>query len=185
MVSISFVQSAVGRYSYIVNLNFGYNSDGSIDSYCGGSLVASDVVLTAAHCVDDFWLGYVGIGGHNKSSWEGEVIGMKEIILHPKWDPSTNEFDIALVLLNESTTLDVSFVELNADASYPIVGDISRVMGWGTTSSGGYQSDVLMEVDLPIMSNGACNEAYAGGVTEDMICTFEEGKDSCQGDSGE
>jgi hypothetical protein len=46
--SILFTQAEVGRYSYIVLLNEGM-SDGSLDyPYCRGSLVAPDVVLTAA-----------------------------------------------------------------------------------------------------------------------------------------
>merc|ERR1712200_104021 len=62
------------------------------------------------------------------------------------------------------------------------------VSGWGTTSSGGWQPDKLMEVGVKTMSNAQCtasNTAYTPGqITERMICASNPGKDSCQGDSG-
>lgn len=59
-------------------------------------------------------------------------------------------------------------------------------MGWGTTSSGGASSDVLREVDLPVISNGECDGRYPQyDIYPSNICTFLPGKDSCQGDSGE
>ncbi|KAL7476521.1 hypothetical protein ACHAW6_002379 [Cyclotella cf. meneghiniana] len=58
-------------------------------------------------------------------------------------------------------------------------------MGWGSTTEGGIGSNILREVDLPIITNQECNEAHWGGIYESMICAFDSGKDSCQGDSGE
>jgi hypothetical protein len=49
LFSMVYAQAEVGRYSYIVRLNMGTFPNGALDSpYCGGSLVAPDVVLTAA-----------------------------------------------------------------------------------------------------------------------------------------
>jgi trypsin len=119
------------------------------------------------------------------SNWEGENIAMAKIILHPDWNPRTNNNDLAIVVLEEATALDISFSQLNSDDSYPSIGLNSRVMGWGTTSEGGTQSDVLLEVDLPIISNEDCDQCYGGGqISTDMVCAFNPGFDSCQGDSG-
>jgi secreted trypsin-like serine protease len=120
------------------------------------------------------------------SNWEGENIAMAKIIVHPDWNPSTFDNDLAIVVLEEATSLDVSFSQLNSDDSYPSIGANSRVMGWGTTSEGGFQSDVLLEVDLPIISNEDCNQCYVGQgtISTNMMCAFNPGFDSCQGDSG-
>ena len=56
--------------------------------------------------------------------------------------------------------------------------------GWGTLESGGSQPDKLMEVNVTVISNAECNTAYAGAITDSMICARDDGKDSCQGDSG-
>jgi len=61
------------------------------------------------------------------------------------------------------------------------------VMGWGNTRDSffnGRPSDILLEVEVDIVSNAECNSDYGGGVTSNMICAAREGKDACQGDSG-
>jgi hypothetical protein len=138
----------------------------------------------------------VGIGGHTSSKWEGENIAMKKIIVHPDWNPTntddapyptTDDNDFAIVVLEKATTLDVSFSELNSDDSYPSIGANSRVMGWGTTSEGGFvTSSVLCEVDLPIISNEDCDQCYDGQglISTSEICSFKPGFGFCSGDSG-
>ena len=73
-------------------------------------------------------------------------------------------------------------------------------MGWGDTNvaTGNQEfTDSLMVVDLQVISNTLCEMAegvkedgggtvdYNGWIFEDMLCTSSEGKDACQGDSGE
>jgi trypsin len=157
-------------------LTEGLRENGSIESYCGGSMVAPDVVLTAAHCVEDLNLASVAIGGHNKRQWKGEVINMTKVIVHEDYDWWTNKNDFAIVVLERATTMNITFPKLNADDLYPADGTISRVMGWGTT--GGYrQSKKLLEVDIPIISNEDCDECYGGNETifDSMICAYQTG----------
>jgi trypsin len=67
-------------------------------------------------------------------------------------------------------------------------GTATEVSGWGTTSAGGFASDVLLKVVVPIYDFADCNAAYSGfgGVPVGQICAGldEGGVDSCQGDSG-
>jgi trypsin len=146
-------------------------------------MVAPDVMLTAAHCVDDLNLMSVAIGGYNKRRWKGEVIAMSKIILHEDWDDWTFKNDFAIVVLEKATTMNITFPKLNADDLYPADGTISRVMGWGTTKMGGRQSKKLLEVDIPIISNEDCEECYNDTIFDSMICAYQTGGgvDSCQG----
>uniref|UniRef100_A0A8C5F2B6 Peptidase S1 domain-containing protein n=1 Tax=Gopherus evgoodei TaxID=1825980 RepID=A0A8C5F2B6_9SAUR len=74
-------------------------------------------------------------------------------------------------------------------------------LGWGTITSptgsrpqswcgiaGAVETypDVPQCVEVDIVSNTICQEAYPEKVTENMLCAgvLEGGKDSCQGDSG-
>lgn len=171
-------EATPGRYSYTVALT--YNGF----QFCGGSLIAPDTVLTAAHCMDGDSFDVV-INRHDLRTSAGESIPRKTEIVHPRYDDDSMDNDFALVFLDRATTENVVPVKLNQDGSYPTDGDTSHAMGWGTTSYQGSPSDLLLEVDLPVISNQECSQRYPQySMHDSMICTFLPGKDACQGDSG-
>lgn len=68
-----------------------------------------------------------------------------------------------------------------------------KALGWGHTASGedGEPSDVLQEVVLNWVKNDECAKAeehtfksYQNRITDDMFCTWRDGMDTCNGDSG-
>merc|ERR1711982_138971 len=66
-------------------------------------------------------------------------------------------------------------------------GHICTVSGWGTTSEGGSLARTLMKVDVPVVGDDDCRDAYGqNDIADSMICAGLDagGKDSCQGDSG-
>jgi len=66
-------------------------------------------------------------------------------------------------------------------------GTMCTVSGWGTTSEGGSLARTLMKVDVPVVSDDDCRDAYGqNDIADSMICAGLDagGKDSCQGDSG-
>ena len=64
-------------------------------------------------------------------------------------------------------------------------GQDSWSTGWGTTSSGGSLSRILLEVVLPVLTDARCKQKYNVNVLTGF-CAGDDGanKDTCQGDSG-
>lgn len=56
----------------------------------------------------------------------------------------------------------------------------------GETMNFNETTDLLREVDVPIVNQKECYELYEGIITNQMICAAHKngGKDSCAGDSG-
>ena len=53
--------------------------------------------------------------------------------------------------------------------------------GWGTTSYQGSSSNVLLEVEVPVVTNDQCKTTMGQGITDGMICAGGvAGKDGCQ-----
>jgi trypsin len=182
----------ISRYPYLVHL-FTVNATGH-GFVCGGSLVANDMVLTAAHCIQDRIAAKVQI---NRNEWRdttvGEEINAKEFIFHPQWNKVTLGFDYALIVLERATTEDIKLIELNSDENFPAPGSAARVMGWGKTETGSL-SDVALKVDVNVISKAECAAYWDGTpinagknltIDDFHICTFEQGQGGCQGDSGE
>jgi len=176
--------------------------------FCGGSLIRcsnkdeSRLILTAAHCIKQpgRWSDLnpndltVSLGEHsltNKDQGE-QKIKVRNYEFHENYDEETSANDIAVVQLKTpvpfSQTIQPVCLPSPTD-KLPAPGTKCIVAGWGTTSEGGRQSDKLMQVISPILSDADCAspQFYGTEMQQDkMFCAgYKEGqKDSCQGDSG-
>lgn len=108
-----------------------------------------------------------------------------EIIIHPDYQRLTYNRDVALWKLSEPIT-DVEVIPLDTTGRFDAAGNVATVIGWGTTSEGGSVTDVLREVEVPLMTNEDCDDDYPGEIYDEMLCAGYPlgGKDACQGDSG-
>jgi trypsin len=187
------IQAMRGRYPYAVSLQ-----NPQTGHFCGGSLIAKDVVLSAAHCAGGNY--YAVIGRYDLDDTNiGDTVSVKTEVPHPYYNPSLTDNDFNLIFLTrETTTNNVPLVALNTEGDVPGGGDPVEVMGWGDTDPsdwGQRLSDELHSVEVNVVSNAQCSQAkgyvgwfnyqsYEGAITDNMLCAQDNNQDSCQGDSG-
>jgi len=170
------------KYPFMVSVQWTGNWGGH---FCGGSLVREDWVVTAAHCMEGESTSgiVVKIGMHNINGTTGsETRYIDEIIVHPNYSSWSLDNDYALIHLTQPSSFEP--IQLVTDTDHDEEPVMSTVMGWGATSSGGWSSNVLLEVDVPI--DNSCGSYSNSEITNNMICAGDGngGEDSCQGDSG-
>jgi trypsin len=163
------------KYPYMVNAGG-----------CGASLVAPNCLLTAAHCEG---IKQVQIGRHDLTDLTEnfETFDVVVEFPHPNYNeakPPKYDYDYMMVKLNGTSTRTPVQLDTGADPSFLEAGNNVIVMGWGHTSYGGPSSNVLLEVEIDVISTAKCQESYFATITDRMFCAARANKNMCQGDSG-
>jgi secreted trypsin-like serine protease len=177
-----------GQFKFQVSLKI-FDSPTSFGA-CGGFILDAIHIGTAAHCLHDFDGPasniFVQAGTTDISSFSnGQLHRALSYVIHPSYDPESNYYDAAIITLQTALDFDGTVRTIDLATENPANGADTYIAGWGTTTEGGDTSDALLWVTLPYVSFSDCSKVY-DGLDEDLqVCAGgQEGKDSCQGDSG-
>ncbi|XP_059350826.1 clotting factor G beta subunit-like [Daphnia carinata] len=177
------------------------------ETFCGGSLIDSIHVITAAHCVANFSERQisalrVALGMHSLMPVKDPQVTktVLRVERHNDFDAKTYYNDIALLTLDSP----VVFTETISPICLPPNGSTNQyeyrqtvVIGWGVTTkriqtrnlfSDGTRPNVLQQITIQTITNAECRSRFDGvvtsGIAAHMICAFSPRKDACDGDSG-
>ncbi len=156
--------------------------------FCGGTLIATQWVLTAAHCVTRITDIEVLLGENDLYSNGGETIAVTNIVIHPNYNAETKNADLALLKLASPSSIEPVSVAYDFDFKNE-KGRSALALGWGITYQGLFTDTFpsnLQQVNFTIESDEKCDSTLSSlPELENIIClgTSEE-KDTCQGDSG-
>jgi secreted trypsin-like serine protease len=154
--------------------------------YCGGSLVAANKVITAAHCVVDQSPADIEVvaGREDKESNAGVTSQVRAIWVDHAFTDVRSGADVAVLTLARRLPYPTIGLARSADLYKP--GTVGTILGWGRTSADGEPSRFLMRAQVPLMRDADCTAAYPAFKAAAMTCAGVPagGVDSCQGDSG-
>lgn len=200
--------TAIGTFPWQVSL-FGAGSQFSrVEShFCGGTVVAENWVLTAAHCVEDLLptdpSSIAVFFGSTSLEEGGQVVDVRTVYAHPEYRGVGSD-DIALLeLSNPIVVQPVALATAATARSLEAEGSQAVVIGWGNVpmmrdfsgtvgGKGGEtvvqtrevfeSSALLLGAQVPLVDNDFCDE----GDDPEAICAgFRDARvDACAGDSG-
>jgi secreted trypsin-like serine protease len=153
---------------------------GSTGASCTSTLIAPNVVLTAAHCVEDrtdetkAYVSFETTPVQDVTAPEWRAV--KSISVHPLWGSSYINFghDCAILVL-EKPVDGIAPKAINTEAlSASAKGENVRVIGYGVTAGQAQTGDgTRREIDTTLVD-----------MVDGVIEVGQTGKTSCQGDSG-
>ncbi|ODN04114.1 Trypsin-1 [Orchesella cincta] len=182
------VYAAEAEFPYQVSLSY----DG--DFLCGGSILSTLLILTAAHCVKYkrpsrllVTAGHHDISSNGTSTGYEQIRKARYIYMHENYVWETDVNDIAIIALSSPLQYSSHVQNISLPRVKEQFDGYATVTGWGRIKEKGDTSDILRKVKIEIVKADKCKKVYKKvrmTVTDDMMCAGESGRDSCQGDSG-
>jgi secreted trypsin-like serine protease len=183
----------LGMMAFIID-NLGNNEV----EFCSGTVLSSNVVLTAGHCGENTSTGVVDdpsvvTGDVNWSDGpDRQLSDVSRVIVNPGFDPSTLHDDASLLVLSTPTTAPaVTLATWPADAPAFAAGTGVSTAGWGETSVGGGPSEQLQDTGTVVQDPSDCavHAAQLGASFDPSseICVIDAptyAGGTCHGDSG-
>lgn len=151
--------------------------------YCGGSIISSLHIITAAHCVCEKpnpRLYQVRTGSARKSRG-GRLTNVTRIICHENYNISNFE-DIAILVLSKKLKFRPRSRDIPLASKDPAVGTETQLIGWGSTETGHLPDKFFVGV-VKIAPSSVCQAYYNFNVTN-HICGEANEQTPCIGDSG-
>lgn len=174
---------SIKNYPWVVYLT---TSNGF--QFCGGTLVAPNKVLTAAHCATVYRPDEMRVvaGREDKNSQAGVVADVSSVWVEPDYHSADSGDDVAVLTLDQSVPYRPIKLAGPGDDGLYAAGTRSDILGWGNTSENGGASEFLLHANVPLAGDDTCSQAYGVYDKNKMVCAGYDrgGVDTCQGDSG-
>nr|XP_033467828.1 hyaluronan-binding protein 2-like [Epinephelus lanceolatus] len=172
-------------------------SSGPFSHICGGILIQSCWVLTAAHCIKSGLDMQVVLGGVDieKNEVFDQVIPVERAIVHEQYrqSPFALYNDVAMLQLRVTDrpycAKETRFVKTACLPNQSFnSGTECVISGWGVTETQRYGTNQLLDARVLLISQEKCKapHVYGDSLDDSMFCAgnMGGGVDSCQGDSG-
>ncbi|XP_059485509.1 trypsin-7-like [Neocloeon triangulifer] len=157
---------------------------------CGASIISSNFVITAAHCIGGERVpSRLSLKAGSSNLYTGGTKhSVVKIVVHSQYTDFSEDYDLAILKVREPFKASNS-ISLPQSGAVIESGTVAIVTGWGVTREGSISPAFqLQSVSVPIVDNVECAYSYIGygEITQRMLCAgYKLGqKDACQGDSG-
>lgn len=124
----------------------------------------------------------------NEASQQRRTVPPSGHRLHPQYNPSNLQNDIAIIITQTALTFTqfVQPIDLAPATAGSFAGELATVSGWGRTSDASLATSAQLRcVQNNVVTNAVCTATFGSSIITSTLClSTVGGRGSCGGDSG-